>query len=101
MESKPNLSSLQEILRQSKAVSATTQRMLSDSDGAALIRKAQEVLDKALHNGQYEVAEETAAVLANLLEKEGNLRKAQAVSDDAQRHAVQVIVDELHRRDGS
>ena len=58
VESKPNLSSLQEILRQSKAVSATTQQMLGDPDGAALIRKAQEVLDKALRNGQHEVAEE-------------------------------------------
>ncbi|MDQ3898955.1 MAG: hypothetical protein M3319_00355, partial [Actinomycetota bacterium] len=82
-------------------MSATTQRMLSDPDGAALIRKAQEVLDKALRNRKHEVAEEAAAVLANLLEKEGKLRKAQAVSDDAQRDAVQVIVDELHRQGGS
>lgn len=63
----PSLSSLQETLRQAKAVSANSQQMLSDHEGVALIRKSQELLDKALRNGQHEVAENAATILASLL----------------------------------
>jgi hypothetical protein len=96
-QERPNLDSLRQLLRESKATSATSQQMLSDPDGAQLIVELQTVLDKAISLGRIEVAQKAADTLANVQARERDLVQAERISDLAQRQSVRVIVDELSR----
>lgn len=98
--SPPDLTPLQALLRKGKATSAQSQAMLDDPAGAALMRKAEDALESAIRDGQVEKANRAADILRNLLDKEGALREAMAVTADRERNVRVVIETELDRRGG-
>jgi hypothetical protein len=72
--------------------------MLDDPEGADLIRKAEGMLETGIRQGRRDIADQAAAVLQNLLEKEADLRQSMDESRVAQAQGRAVLQDELHRR---
>jgi hypothetical protein len=96
---RPDLSRLQEVLRQSKATTASGQAALNDPEGYALKEKYQDILEQALSKRLWDVAEKAAAHLDNLNQKEEALREAHHISDAAERHGIEVILDVFDKYD--
>lgn len=92
------LESLRQALREGKATSAVSQSMLSDPDGAKLIADYEVIVQKAIRQGQVDVAEKAATLLARMLGATAKLESATEVSDAAERNAVRVIIEELGKR---
>jgi hypothetical protein len=90
---------LQELLRLSKQTSARGQQLLDDPEGANLVGDYQDVLERALRSGRYEVAEKAAATLANLQHLEDEVVRTARQSQDAEADAVRLLLDLRSRND--
>lgn len=100
MTGRPDVRRLQELLRSSKETSARGQQLLDDPQGAELVGNYQDLLEEALRNGQYEVAEEAAVTLANLQHREDEVARTGRVSQDAQDDATRLLLDLRSLNDG-
>jgi hypothetical protein len=89
----PDLSDLQRVTREAKAVSASTQATLSDPAALAQLQDARALRDEALSKGLHDVAAKVQDIIDNLEAREKILRDAQEASDVAQRAAVQTIIN--------
>ncbi|MGW5259661.1 hypothetical protein ACWEQG_01720 [Microbispora sp. NPDC004025] len=87
----PDLTRLQQLLQESKALAATGRAALHDPEGAQIRQEAQDALERALRAGRPDIAWEAGRILENLLEKEAEVRRTLAQQSAADQNAETVI----------